>query len=290
MIQPSQYQPGSQAVASISRLQQVWEHGGFAFTLQVLPFLASSAETLKARAPTLLKGLDAVLVADAPAGTVALSSVAQAVLLRRAGLSPIVQLSGRDRNRIALQSELLGLGALKLPDVLIDMKPVTRASLGQNSDARLVVDLDGPALLATAARLRDEASFLSGARLKTPPALYLGALIDLENPLSAGSLEAAQFLVTEPPAHRRNLAETLSSFVRTSAGFLQHRPLLVSVPFAADASDTDETSAEAFLAALHLLKQVRAVRGWNIVVPDVAALAALEQLAGAGQFSPERPG
>lgn len=288
MIQPSKYQPGNQAVASTLRLQQVWESGGFAFTLQLSsPF---SPQILKEQFPALLKRVDAVLVADAPGGAIALSSVAQAVLLRRAGLVPIVQLSGRDRNRIALQSDLLGLSALKLSDVLIDMRPITRASLGQNADARLVVDLDGPALLTAAARLRDDARFLSGASTKTPPLFYLGALIDLENPLPAESLRAAQFLVTEPLAHFHKLAETLSSFVRTSQDLLQDRPLLVSVPFATGNSGSGEAGAELLLEVLHVLKELSAVRGWNVVVSDSASLAELEQLAGAGLLSSERPG
>lgn len=289
MIQPSKYQPGDQAVAPISRLQQMWESGGCALTLQLS--LPSSPQMLKEQIPALLKKVDAVLVADAPGGAVALSSVARAVLLRRAGLSPIVQLSGRDRNRIALQSDLLGLGALKLPDVLVDMRPITRASLGQNADARLVVDLDGPALLAAAARLRDDARFLSGASIKTPPFFYLGALIDLDNPLPAERLKAAQFLVTEPFAHLHKLAEALPAFARTSQDLLQGRPLLVSVPFGAALSGgPGEIGAESLLAMLHFLKEVNAVRGWNIIVSDSASLAALEQLAGAGLLSPERPG
>jgi hypothetical protein len=288
VIQPSKSQPGGQAVASISHLQQVWESGGFAFTLQLS--LPSSLQRLKEQIPALLKKVDAVLVADAPGGVVALSSVARAVLLRRAGFWPIVQLSGRDRNRIALQSDLLGLGALKLPDVLIDMKPITRASLGQNSDARLVVDLDGPELLAAAARLRDNARFLSGASIKTPPFFYLGALIDLENPLPAESIEAAQFLVTEPVTSLENLAEALPSFVRASQDLLQVRPLLVSVPFAISSDRPNETSVDSLLAMFHFLQESNAVRGWNIVVSDSASLGALEHLASAGLLSPERPG
>jgi methylenetetrahydrofolate reductase (NADPH) len=176
------------------------------------------------------KALSAVLVADAADRAVALSSLAQAVLLRRSGLTPIVQLSGRDRNRLALQSDLLALGALNLPDIVIDMRPITRASLGKNADARLVLDLDGPALLATAARLCDDAILLSGTRVKTPLACYPGALLALEEPGALEHLSAARFLVSAPPARDMSLAEQLPMFAKTYADLLCSRPLLVSLP------------------------------------------------------------
>lgn len=285
LLQPSQQPAGSQMPAPISRLQLLWASGGFALTLQVQPPFVPAAATLHRLASGLLQEHPAVLVADAPDGAIALSSLAQAVLLQRSGLAPIVQLSGRDRNRLTLQSDLLGLCALNLPDVLIDTRPITHASLGQHADARLVGDLDGPALLATAARLRDEACLLSGARLKTPPASYLGALIALEQPFPLEHLAAAQFLVSAPPTRSQRLDELLPSFVQTYADALRSRPLLVSLPL-----DAHADSAQAVRATLELLRQWPAVRGWNMVVADAAGLAALAQMSARDRCSRERSG
>lgn len=281
MIQPSKQHRADQVTAPISRLQRLWANGGFALTVQALPPQVLPQAALQKLAAGLLSAFPGVLVADAPDGTIACQSIAQAVLLHRSGLAPIVQLSGRDRNRLALQSDLLGLGALNLPDVLIDTRPITRTNLNNNADARLVLDLDGPALLATAARLRDEARLLSGARLKIPPVFYLGALIALDQPLAVEQLAAAQFLVSAPLAHRL-LVDTLPSFMQTYADFLRSRPLLVSLPLAA--------GAQALRATLQLLQPAPAIRGWNIVCADAAALAALPQLTARDLSLLERPG
>jgi methylenetetrahydrofolate reductase (NADPH) len=280
VIQPSKQHSADQATVPGSRLRRLWENGGFALTTQVLPPLVLPQAILHNLATGLLKAFPGVLVADAPDGAIACQSIAQAVLAHRGGLAPIVQISGRDRNRLALQSDLLGLGALNLPDVLIDTRPITRASLGHNADARLVLDLDGPALLATAARLRDEARLLSGARLKTPPLFYLGALIALDQPLAVEQLAAAQFLVSAPLAHHL-LVATLPSFVQTYADFLRSRPLLVSLPLAG--------GVQALQATLQVLQPVPAIRGWNIVIADAAALAALPQLSARDLSLLERP-
>lgn len=290
MLQPSKQQADGQGRAPLSCLQRLWESGGFVLTLQVLsPSLLAQA-TLKKVATVLPETLPAVLVADAADGAIALNTLAQAVLLRRNGLVPIVQLGGRDRNRLALQSDLLGLGALNLPDVLIDTRPITRASLGQHADARLVLDLDGPALLAAAACLRDEARLLSGARIRTPPAFYLGALIGLEQPLPREKLMAAQFLVTEPLTHSR-LCTALPLFAQAYADFLRPRPLLVSLTLDARAlNEQKEAGVQALRITLHRLQQERAVRGWNIVIADAAALAALEELTAIDHGLLERPG
>src|SRR5438105_15828754 len=102
MLQPTHYQAESRQ--SVATLQQLWESGGFAWTIQLPPLaIVRLGETHQEEVAT-LKRYDAVLAADAPAGEVALGSLAQAILLQRAGLTALVQMSGRDKNRIALQS------------------------------------------------------------------------------------------------------------------------------------------------------------------------------------------
>jgi len=296
VIQPSKSQPENGAVAPVSNLQRLWEHDGFALTLQLPPIFTPQAQDIIARAARLIRGADAVLVADAPDGMIALSSIAVAVLFERAGLPTIVQIHGRDKNRLALQGEILGLGALNIPNVLVDTRTVSRASLGRHADARLVGDLDGPTLLATAARLRDKARFLSGASIKAPPAFYLGALIDLEEPLLSEKLMAAQFLVTAPLSDYQSSFETLSSFLAAHADFLRSRPLLVSVPFAggsraeygslhAHAGGMDE---ERLGEMVRLLQRLPGVRGCNIVIQHLDGLAMIERTLSSDLFHLER--
>ncbi len=288
MIQPSGYR-SDRVVGSGARLPQVWESGGFALTVQVPPPVTSRQLAWMAEQ---LARFDAVVAAEAQDGTIALSSMAQAVLLQRAGLFPMVQLSSHAKNRLALQGDILGLGALAIPCVLIDTRSVEWTSFEHRSGARLVTDLDGPALLATAARLRDEARFLSGASIKTPPVFSLGALIDLAAPLAAGLLESAQFLVTAPLAGTQHLSDLLATFQHTHADVLRSRPLLVSVPCTQRSPSgqvrTAQDAWQTWLATLQEVRQYEAVRGCNLVLEQPADLALLDQGTGAGQFFSER--
>jgi 5,10-methylenetetrahydrofolate reductase len=261
----------NQASAHISKLQQIWEDGGFAITVQPPLPLTANAEDFVAQVAAQAVHFDSVLVAEAPGGAVTLSALAAAVLLKRRGIEPIVQVSGRDRNRLALQSDLLGLGALGIANLLVDMRPIMRASLLQNVDARLVTDLDGAALLATAVRMRDEASFISGARIKTPPALYAGALFSFAEHTDLKALSGAQFLVTEPVHDVRAFAAMLAIFQSEQPAFLQARPLLVSLPLLTDTGD-GLAGIEQLASSIEALRALDIIRGFNIVMADVNAL------------------
>jgi hypothetical protein len=264
--------------ATDSALQRLWKRDALAMTLQVPPPLSAQVEDFVAQVGEQAGLFDAVLVADAPAGAVALSSLAMAVLFKRAGIETIVQLSGRDRNRLALQSDLLSLGALGLPNLLVDMRPITRTSLLENVDARLVSDLDGPALLAAAVKMRDEARFLSGASIKLPPTLYVGALISLQACQQIDDLGSAQFLVTLPIQDVHTFALALDAFRAAHPDFLRGRPLLVSLRLDsagehAGSSDTVHEAMEKMLYSIEALKDLDGVRGFNIVLSKQSDLA-----------------
>lgn len=290
MLQPSR-NGTEEAVRPIFGLQRLWENGGFALTIQPPSLLTPRPGVLFERIVAQTRGYDAVLAAEAPGGAVALSSMALAVLFQRAGMPSIAQLSGRNKNRLALQGDILGLGALKIPYLLIDTRPCESTIPGQNADARLVADLDGPALLATAARLRDEARFTSGAIIKTPPTFHLGALIDLADPLPGEQLEAAQFLVTAPVSDLQRLSDQLSSFLHARADFVRTRPLLVSVLLDVCVSDEHgerKIDWEVFTTTLKLLQRLSGVRGCNLVATNIADLALLAMMDDSGQLHPER--
>jgi hypothetical protein len=266
----------NQASTQISRLQRIWGNGGFTITVQPPLPLTADAGDFVAQLAAHATMFDAVLVAEAPDGAVTLSALAAAVLLKRKGIEPIVQISGRDRNRLALQSDLLGLGALGIANLLVDMRPVTRASLLKNPDARLVSDLDGASLLATAIRMRDEASFTSGARIKTPPALYAGALFSFEERVDPKAFGAAQFIVTTPVHDAHAFASSLVSFQNEQPEFLRARPLLVSLPLCADA-DRTQAALEQLTSSIERLGASDSIRGFNIVLANVDALPFIGQ-------------
>jgi methylenetetrahydrofolate reductase (NADPH) len=102
-----------------------------------------------------------------------MSSVAICALLVRAGYEPIYQVACRDRNRIAIQGDLLGAAAMGVRNVLC--LTGDDVSAGDQPEAKPVFDFDSIQLLRTARMMRDEGIFLSGRKLTTPPRLFLGA-------------------------------------------------------------------------------------------------------------------
>jgi methylenetetrahydrofolate reductase (NADPH) len=128
--------------------------GQFVLTAEVTPPLSSDpADLLRRAAP--LKGLaDAVNVTDGAGARAHLESTVAAHILAQNGIEPILQLTGRDRNRIALQSQLVGATALGIVNVLA--LTGDDPSQGDQPDARAVFDLDSSGIVATAASIRDQ--------------------------------------------------------------------------------------------------------------------------------------
>lgn len=266
----------------VSILQRLWESGENVLTLQLPPLLTADASDFVKQVAVQARQFDAVLAANPSSGEVAVSSLAMAVLLKRAGIETIVQVSGRDRNRLALQSDLLGLGALGIHNLLIDIRPVMRASLVQNADARLVTDLNGPALLAAAVRMRDEGRFISGSSIKLPPVFYIGAFFSLEEHIQIEALNGTQFVVTPPVDDVQKFLAAIVAFQASYPDFLQTRPLLVSLPLtahsAAERIGAGEASIQQLATSVKALRGCTSIRGFNITVGRQSDLAALEQI------------
>jgi methylenetetrahydrofolate reductase (NADPH) len=159
--------------------------GEFAVTAEIGPPRGADT-TPVARTAALLRGwVDAVNITDNQGAAVRLSSLAGSLAALEAGVEPIMQLTCRDRNRIALQSELLSASALGVPNVLIMSGDHPRH--GDHADAKPVFDLDSTALLRVAARMRDQGRLMSGGELKPPPAWFLGAVENPPGPPKVGS-------------------------------------------------------------------------------------------------------
>jgi len=134
-------------------LRQKLESREFVLTAEVTPPLSCDPQDLIARAAP-LKGLaDAVNVTDGAGARAHLESTIAAHILSREGIEPILQLTGRDRNRIALQSQLVGAAALGIENVLALSGDDPKA--GDQPDAKPVFDLDSSGIVATAASIRD---------------------------------------------------------------------------------------------------------------------------------------
>jgi methylenetetrahydrofolate reductase (NADPH) len=156
-----------------SELQARLRGGDFVVTAELTPPVATEARTLLERARQ-LKGLaTAVNLTDGAGAKTHLSSLIAAHLVLQAGVEPILQMTCRDRNRLALQADLLGAMALGIHNVLAlgGDDPKT----GDQPETKPVFDLDSRGLLAIAHRMRSERRLASGTEIKGPVALVLGA-------------------------------------------------------------------------------------------------------------------
>ena len=156
-----------------SRLERVLRSGRFAVTAELNPPDSADPQAVYDRALVLSTVCDAINATDASGAHVHMSSVGVCALLTRAGYEPVMQISCRDRNRIAVQGDLLGASALGVRNVLC--LTGDGVQVGDQPDAKPVFDLDSITLLSTARILRDQGKFLSGRQLEEGPRLFLGA-------------------------------------------------------------------------------------------------------------------
>ncbi len=155
-----------------SRLQQKLEGEQFVFTTEVCPPKGADCDTFVAVARELAPHVDAVNVTDNQGAHMRISPLAAAALLQREGVEPVFQLTCRDRNRLALQSDLLGAAALGVKNVLL--LTGDHISFGDHKEAKTVFDLDSVQLIDVASRLcRGED--LSGRKLHGAPSFFIGA-------------------------------------------------------------------------------------------------------------------
>src|SRR3569832_1038266 len=156
------------------QLQRVLASGRFVITAEVTPPVSCDRDDLLAKALP-LKGLaDAVNVTDGAGARAHMGALASAAVLLQNDIEPVLQMTCRDRNRLALQADLLGAAALGIRNLLVLRGD--DPSAGDQPDAKPVFDLESRTLLETAERLRRDGTLPTGTAVKGPPiALYLGA-------------------------------------------------------------------------------------------------------------------
>jgi len=151
----------------------VLRSGRFAVTAELNPPDSADPQSVYERALVLAEVCDAINATDASGANVHMSSVGVCALLTRAGYEPVMQVSCRDKNRIAIQGDLLGAAAMGVRNLLCLTGDGVQA--GDQPEAKPVFDLDSISLLRMARMMRDESHFLSGRKLDVPPRLFLGA-------------------------------------------------------------------------------------------------------------------
>jgi methylenetetrahydrofolate reductase (NADPH) len=177
--------------------------GNFVITAEVSPPLSSDTRDLLDSVETLGQVADAINLTDGPRARVNMCAMAAAALLVVHGLEPIMQLTCRDRNRIALQSDLIGAAAVGIRNLLILTGDPPQA--GDQPQAKPVFDLDSRHLIATAVAIRDRSEVLSGRKVAGHAGFFIGVAdtpldppaewtaVSLQSKIAAG----AQFVQTQ---------------------------------------------------------------------------------------------
>jgi len=239
-------------IRSEGRLERVLRSGQFAVTAELNPPDSADPRDICESALVLADVADAINTIDSSGANVHMSSLGTSALLIRAGYDVVMQISCRDRNRIALQADLLAASALGVKNILC----ITGddVSAGDQPEAKRVFDFDSMHLLRTAQIMSDQGVFLSGRTISVPPRLFLGAV---ENPFA-------------PPLHWR--ADRLAKKVQAGANFIQTQYVFdveVFREFMSRVRDLGITERVYILAGVGPLKSPKAAQFMRTRVPGV---------------------
>jgi 5,10-methylenetetrahydrofolate reductase len=183
------------------RLARLLADGTFVVTGEIVPPIGASGAAITEHARGLVGYVDAVNLTDNPTASAHMSPLAGVRFAAEAGIEPTVQMTVRDRNRLALTSELLGAWALGARNVFcLTGDPI---HIGDHPDATVVADLSVNEVVALARRLREEGTTLAGKEVADPPRFLIGvAELPLTDPYDPARLDAkldagADFVMTQ---------------------------------------------------------------------------------------------
>ncbi|MFA6053832.1 MAG: methylenetetrahydrofolate reductase [Thermodesulfovibrionales bacterium] len=157
-----------------SNLEKVLEGGHFAVTAEVGPPKGTSAKVIQRKGELLKTYCDAMNLTDNQTAIVRMSSWSGCILLKEMGIDPVMQMVVRDRNRIAIQSDILGAVALGIRNVLC--LSGDHQKFGNHPAAKGVYDIDSIQLVQTLKKMRDEKKFICGEEISGEVPLYIGAV------------------------------------------------------------------------------------------------------------------
>ena len=249
---PAEPYPMPPNYSSGGRLERVLRAGKFAVTAELNPPDSADPREVYERALVLAEVVDAINATDASGANTHMSSVGICALLTRAGYSTVMQISCRDRNRIAIQGDVLGAAAMGVANILC--LTGDGVGVGDQPGAKPVFDLDSISLLQTIRLMRDSGCFLSGRKLTVSPKVFLGAA---ENPFA-------------PPLDWRPLR--LAKKVAAGAQFIQTQycfDVALFERFMARVRDLELDKKCFILAGVGPLASARAGRWMRANVPGV---------------------
>ena len=280
-----------------TNLQKILARGEFAVTCEYNPPRGIDVDSIRQNAAQLKGKVDAVNVNDNTNATVRMSSWALSRILLDEGIEPVLQMVTRDRNRIALQSDLLGASALGIQNVLC--LTGDHPSKGDHPEAKGVFDLDAVQWITAAKQIRDDGLLMNGKSISGKPKLFIGAvanpfvrsvelhIIRLQKKVVAG----AEFIQTQPaldmPRFEGWLAEATQRGITDKcfiiAGVIALRSVAMaqhlrsnvpgimipdSIMDRLDAQPQDrqlEEGIDICVECIKALKQMKAVRGVHIM-------------------------
>jgi len=284
---------------SNGRLEGLLRGGAFVMTAETSPPDAASPAAVLERAGC-LKGLaDAVNVTDGAGAQAHMSAFACAAVLAQHGIEPVLQFTVRDRNRLALQGDLIGAAAVGIPNILClhgdDPKN------GDQPETKPVYDIDSRSLVATARRLRDTGTLPSGRAVTPPPRLFIGAAdapLDPKPEWKPGSLAAkieagADFVQTQYCFDLGLLRRYLARLA--DHGILERLYIIVGIGPIASAKSARWMNENLF--GVHIPPAITArlegaadqrIEGRKICVELLQELAGIDGVAGAHLMAPRQ--
>ena len=289
------------------RITELFDNGQFVVTAEVGPPKGIHVDHLVEEAKEYLSGITAVNVTDNQSSVMRMGSLPTCVALKNAGLTPILQLTCRDRNRIALQSELLGAAMLGIDNILCLTGDHTK--MGDHPGAKPVFDLDSVSLLHTACQLEKGIDLGGQPLVGEPPKFAKGAVVSpcsdsvdaqlakMERKVMAGAeyfqtqavFDSEKFIQFMEKAKQFGKPVQLGVIIPKSAGmakFMNKNVAGVHVPqWMIDELAADKEKAKAGITGVELAaKVIKECRpycqglhimalGWEAKVPDLLKLA-----------------
>ena len=178
-------------MSTVSRLQAILDSGQLAVTSECGPPRGADPEVIRQKGELLKDCVDAVNVTDNQTAVVRMSSLAACIHLKEMGLDPVFQMVCRDRNRIAMQSDILGAAGHGISNILC--LSGDHQTFGDHPQAANVFDLDSIQLVYTVRKMTDEGKFLGGAEIDSPPKMFVGAAANpFADPLDARIMRLAK--------------------------------------------------------------------------------------------------
>jgi len=291
------------------RITELFDNGQFVVTAEVGPPKGIDASHVVTEAKEYLSGITAVNVTDNQSSVMRMGSLPACVMLKQAGLTPILQLTCRDRNRIALQSELLGAAALGIENILCLTGDHTK--MGDHPGAKPVFDLDSVSLLHTVCQLEKGVDLGGNPLVGEAPKFAKGAVVSpisdsvdaqlakMERKVMAGAeyfqtqavFEPEKFIAFMEKAKQFGKPVQLGVIIPKSAGmakFMNKNVAGVHVPqWMIDELAADKEKAKAGITGVELAaKVIKECRpycqglhimalGWEAKVPELLKLAGI---------------